>query len=109
MTVDEYLARVPADARGTFDDLRRIVKAAAPKAEETISYGMLAYKQHGRNVAYIAAWKSHCALYGMDMNIHKDDLAAYDTAKGTIRFQAGQSLPEDLIRTMVAERAAEAG
>ncbi|HLY64422.1 MAG TPA: DUF1801 domain-containing protein, partial [Chloroflexota bacterium] len=86
---------------------RRIIKAAAPDAVETISYGMPTFRLRGRQLAHIAAWKSHCALYGANPAGHEDDLAAYDTSKGTIRFPTGQPLPEALITALIGARKAE--
>jgi uncharacterized protein YdhG (YjbR/CyaY superfamily) len=38
---------------------------------------------------------------------YKDELKAYDTSKGTIRFQADSPLPATLVRKLVKIRIAE--
>jgi uncharacterized protein YdhG (YjbR/CyaY superfamily) len=42
--------------------LRKTIKAAAPKAEEVISYQMPGYKYFGMLV-YFAAYKNHIGFY----------------------------------------------
>jgi uncharacterized protein YdhG (YjbR/CyaY superfamily) len=91
-TIDEYLATVPENARATLEALRRVIKAAAPDAVESISYGMPAFKYLGRPLVYFAAAKQHCALYG--------------TSKGTLRFPPCEPPPEALVTTLVRERMA---
>src|SRR5437879_6201999 len=60
-TVDEYMAQVPAKFRPTLERLRKTIKAAAPDAEEVISYKMPAFRQNGMLV-YFAAFEDHCSL-----------------------------------------------
>jgi uncharacterized protein YdhG (YjbR/CyaY superfamily) len=107
--VDGYLSALPEDARATLEDARRTIRAVAPEAAESISYGMPAFKYRGRALVYFAAAKNHCALYGMSevIEAHQDQLAAYDTSKGTIRFLLAKPLPEALVRTLVRARMEE--
>ena len=105
--IDGYLSTVSDDARATLEELRRTINALAPSAVEAISYGMPAFKYQGRPLIYFGAWKNHCALYGMSADAHQDELAAYDTSKGTIRFPPGEPLPEALVKTLVSARIAE--
>lgn len=89
--------------------LRKIIKAAAPKATELISYQIPTFKHNGALVAF-AAFKDHCGFYVMSpvvMDAHKDELKAYDTATATIRFPADKSLPAALVRKLVKARLAE--
>jgi len=39
------------DKRATLEKLRKTIRAAAPKAEECISYGLAAFRQNGMLVA----------------------------------------------------------
>lgn len=107
-TVDEYLAAVPEDARVTLEKLRSIIKSAAPKATEVISYQMPAFKYHGMLI-YFAAFKDHCSLFpgSSVMEALKDDLKSFETSKGTIRFTADKPLPASLVRKLVKARIAE--
>jgi len=107
--VDEYLAALPKDVRATLARLRKAITTAAPTASEVISYGIPAYKHRGMLVSFGAA-KQHCAFYVMSesaMKAHKDDLSPYDTAKGTIRFPIGGSLPDGLVKKLVRTRIRE--
>jgi len=105
-TVDDYLAALPEEARATLEKLRKTIKAAAPRADEVISYQIPTYKYHGPLVAF-AAFKNHCSFYVMSssfLDAHKDELKAYDTAKGTIRFPIGKPLPAALVKKLVKAR-----
>src|SRR3989304_6364093 len=88
-TIDEYLAALSDEKRAALESLRRTIRAAAPKAEECISYQIPAFRQNGMLVGFGATAK-HCAFYLMSsstVEAHKDDLKDYDTSKGTVRFQ----------------------
>ncbi len=62
-TIDEYLARVSATQRGALEKLRRDIKAAAPDAEECISYDIPGYRLGSRLLVSFGAAKNHCAFY----------------------------------------------
>src|SRR6266446_4381010 len=107
--IDEYLAALSDDKRAALEKLRKTIRAAAPKAEECISYQLAAFRQNGMLVAF-GATANHCAFYLMSsstVEAHKDDLKDYDTSKGTIRFQADKPLPVALVRKLVKARIAE--
>ena len=108
-TVDEYLARVSDDKRVALQKLRKTIKAAAPRAEECISYQLPAYRLNGMLVAF-GATANHCAFYPMSASTvaaHKEELKDYETSKGTIRFQPDNPLPASLVRKLVKARIAE--
>ena len=106
-SIDAYLAEVPPDQRAALDTLRRQILAAAPGAEECISYGLPTFKLNGSLVHFGAA-KTHCAFYPQGVVEHfADQLKAYDISKGTIRFQPEKPLPEALVREIVAYRVAQ--
>jgi uncharacterized protein YdhG (YjbR/CyaY superfamily) len=107
--IDEYLAALSDDTRAALEKLRKTIKAAAPNAEECISYQLPAFRQDGMLVAF-GATANHCAFYLMSsstLEAHKDELKNYDTSKGTIRFQADKPLPVALVRKLVRARIAE--
>jgi len=108
-TIDEYLAGVSEDKRAALEKLRSAIRAAAPKAEECISYQIPAFRQTRMLVGFGAAAK-HCAFYLMSsstVKAFKDELKGYDTSKGTIRFPADKPLPAVLVRKLVKARLAE--
>jgi uncharacterized protein YdhG (YjbR/CyaY superfamily) len=109
-TIDEYLAALSDDKRAALEKLRKTIKAAAPKVEECISYQLAAFRLDGSPLVAFGATANHCAFYPMSSSTvlaHKDELKDYDTAKGTIRFQADKPLPAALVRKLVKARIAE--
>jgi uncharacterized protein YdhG (YjbR/CyaY superfamily) len=109
-TIDEYLAGTSHDKRRVLERIRKAIRAAAPKAEECISYGLAAFRLNGRALVAFGATARHCAFYLMSsstVEARKDELHAYDTSKGTIRFQADKPLPLALVRKLVKARIAE--
>src|SRR6266404_1937952 len=106
--VDEYLARVPKEARSTLEQLRQTIKAAAPMAAEVISYQMPMYKHHGMVIGF-AAFKDHCSIFpgSAVMEAHKEELKRYSTSKGTIRFAVNHPLPATLVKKLVQTRIKE--
>jgi uncharacterized protein YdhG (YjbR/CyaY superfamily) len=110
-TIDEYLAALRDDKRAALEKLRRTIRAAAPKAEECISYQIAAFRQNGMLVGF-GATSHHCAFYLMSsatVEAHAAELKDYDTSKGTIRFQADKPLPAALVRKLVKARITENG
>ncbi len=108
--VDAYLASIPADACSALEKLRKWIRAAAPNAKEGFSYGVPAFKLEGKPVVCFAAFKNHCGFYPMSPDVlskFADDLAGYETAKGTIRFPAKKPLPAALVKKIVKARLAE--
>jgi uncharacterized protein YdhG (YjbR/CyaY superfamily) len=108
-TIDEYLAPLSDEKRAALEKLRRDIRSAAPKAEECISYQIPAFRLDGRLLVGFGAAANHCAFYpgAHPIEAHKDELEAYDTSKGTIRFQADSPLPATLVRKLVKTRIAE--
>ena len=108
-SVDDYLARLPADQRSALQSLRDAIRRAAPDAEERLSYGICAFREGGMLVGF-GATRSHCALYlmsGRTVAEHAALLEGYDTSKGTIRFTPDAPLPATLVRRLVKARLAE--
>jgi uncharacterized protein YdhG (YjbR/CyaY superfamily) len=110
-TIDEYLAGLSPDNRAALQKVRRAVHAAAPRAEECISYGMPGFRLNGKLIAVFRAAANHCSYHPMSGHIIatlKADLARYDTSRGTVRFQARAGLPAALVRKLIKARIAEA-
>ena len=108
-TIDEYLAAVSPDQRAALEQLRRNIQAAAPRAEECISYRVPAFRLDGRMLVAFGAAARHCAFYpgAHPVASLRAELEGYDTSKGTIRFQASAPLPAALVRKLVRARVAE--
>jgi uncharacterized protein YdhG (YjbR/CyaY superfamily) len=107
--VDEYLRALPEKVCATLEKLRKTIKAAAPKAEELISYQVPTFKYHGFLVCF-AAFKNHCSLYTTShsvMKVFRDELKSYDTSGVTIHFTAEKPLPASLVKKLVKARIRE--
>lgn len=107
-TTDEYIALFPADIQALLRQMRRAIHAAAPDAQEIISYGMPAFAQHG-NLVYFAAQKGYIGFYptGSGIAAFQQELARYPSSKGAVRFPFDQPLPLDLIAKIVRFRVDE--
>jgi uncharacterized protein YdhG (YjbR/CyaY superfamily) len=108
-TIDEYLAQLSEDQRAALETLRSAIRSAAPRAEECISYQVPAFRLDGRMLVAFGAATNHCAFYpgAFPIQAHEEELARYDTSKGTIRFPADRPLPATLVRKLVRTRIAE--
>jgi uncharacterized protein YdhG (YjbR/CyaY superfamily) len=105
--IDDYLAPLSADKRAALQRLRKTIHAAYPKAEETISYGIPAFRLDGKVIAWFGAAAKHVSFYpGTSWKGFEEELKAYETSKGTIRFQPDHPLPAALVRKLVKSRIA---
>ncbi|HLY13192.1 MAG TPA: DUF1801 domain-containing protein [Candidatus Limnocylindrales bacterium] len=107
--IDDKLAALPADQRSLLQELRETIAAAAPEAEDTISYSMPAFRYHGRALISYDAFKTHCSLFPMGSEIierHRDDFVAFSTSKGTLQFTKENPIPKRLVELIVRERMA---
>jgi uncharacterized protein YdhG (YjbR/CyaY superfamily) len=109
-THDEYLAGLTEDQRDALETLRRQIHAAAPGAEECISYSLPAFRLQGKVLVGYGARPNHCAFYPMSsatVPAFEKELAGFETSKGTIRFQPDHPLPAALVRRLVKARIEE--
>ncbi|HZY70565.1 MAG TPA: DUF1801 domain-containing protein [Thermoplasmata archaeon] len=107
--VEEYLASVSPRLRPSIRRLRATIRAAAPGAEEVISYRMPAFRLHGMLV-YYAAFRDHCSFFVGSGTVRANfakELRPFATGKGTLRFSPEHPLPTALVRRIVRARVAE--
>jgi uncharacterized protein YdhG (YjbR/CyaY superfamily) len=106
--IDAYMASFPADIQVLLQQMRSAVKAAAPQAEEIISYGIPAFRLKGMLV-WFAAHTNHIGFYPRGAGIEEFavQLKGYKVSKGTIQFPLDKPLPVDLIKKIVQFRVEE--
>ena len=108
-SIDEYIATFPEDIQALLEAVRATIKAAAPDAEERISYQMPTFALNG-NLVHFAAWKNHIGFYPALSRVpeaFKDELSMYEGTPGTVKFPISQSLPLELISKIVQFRVTE--
>lgn len=107
-TIDEYIASFPADIQAKLQEIRATIRAAAPAAEERISYEMPAYYLKG-NLVYFAAFTHHIGFYPTASGIaaFQKEIEGYASSKGAVQFPIHKPLPLDLIGRIVRYRVAE--
>jgi len=104
-TIDAYIAAAPAEVRPILEKIRQTIAAAAPEAQEVISYRIPAFRGKGILV-YFAAFKNHIGLYppiSGDAKLEKD-LARYAGPKGNLQFPLDEPIPYALIKRIVKLR-----
>lgn len=106
--IDEYIAMYPQDIQKKLQDVRAVIKKAAPKAEETIKYAIPTFVLNG-NLVHFAAMKNHLGFYPAPSGIveFKKELAPYEQGKGSIQFPYDQPIPLKLIGQIVKFRVVE--
>lgn len=107
-SIDEYMATLPEATRALLEQVRATIRAAAPDAVEKISYQMPTFDLKG-NLVHFAAYEHHIGLYPTPNGIEafKDDLALYQSGKGSVQFPLNEPLPLDLITRIVKYRVEE--
>ncbi|WP_149304550.1 iron chaperone [Pareuzebyella sediminis] len=106
--VDGYISMFPDSVQRVLRKVRATVLEAAPQAEETISYGMPAFRYHGILV-YFAGYANHIGFYATPTGHKKFEkaLANYKQGKGSVQFSLDKPIPYDLISEIVTFRVAE--
>jgi uncharacterized protein YdhG (YjbR/CyaY superfamily) len=82
--IDDYLRGVEEPKRSTLQALRRTILDVIPDAEQTISYGVPAFRMQGTTVA------------------------GYTMTKGSLHFPVDRPLPKALVTRLIAMRLSEA-
>lgn len=89
--VDAYISQFPADVQAQLQQLRKVIHAVAPDANEKISYGIPTFCLHG-NLVHFAAYRNHIGFYPSSSGVlaFAQELSAYKTSRGTVQFPLGQ-------------------
>ena len=110
--IDRYLSTVDEPKRSTLAALRNSILEVVPHAEQCISYGMPAFKVHGKTVAGFAAFKNHLSYLphsGSVLAALDADVTRYERTKGSLHFAIDKPLPKRLVRKLVMTRMRQLG
>ncbi|HTF05608.1 MAG TPA: DUF1801 domain-containing protein [Bacteroidia bacterium] len=107
--VTEYIASFPKETQRILKQFRATIKKIAPEAEESIGYGMPAYKLNGRPLIYFAGYEHHIGFYATPTghSKFKKELSVYKQGKGSVQFPLDKSMPLDLVAKIVKFRVKE--
>ena len=103
---DEYLAILNDEQWSAIKELRNTIRIAAPDAEECIGFRIPKFRLIKMLVGF-AATSKHLAFYLMDsitVEKNKNELKGFDTSAGSIRFQADNPVPTDIVLKLVNDR-----
>jgi uncharacterized protein YdhG (YjbR/CyaY superfamily) len=109
--IDSYLAKVEEPKRSTLQHVRETILEVVPEAEEGMSYGLPAFRVDGKVVAGFAAFKNHLSYLphsGSVFPAMPDEVAAYTTSTGALRFPVDSPLPKPLVERLVSVRLTQA-
>jgi uncharacterized protein YdhG (YjbR/CyaY superfamily) len=109
-SVEAYLSSLDPERRAPLQELREAIAAAAPEADEGITYGMPGFLVNGRGLVGYMAFERHYSFFPMSpaaIDAHRDELGDLVTGKGTISFDYGRRLPVRLVKKVVKTRLAE--
>lgn len=107
-TIDEYIAGFPEDVQNKMEELRAVIREAAPEAVEKISYQIPTFALEG-NLVHFAAYPRHIGFYPTSSGIQefKEELSVYKGGKGSVQFPLDQPIPYELVRAIVLFRVGE--
>ena len=102
-SIDEYIAACPPESQAYLRQIRKLIRALVPDANERISYQMAAFERNGRNLIHFAGWKKHVPLYPVPAGSEafERQIAKYAGGKGTVKFPLDEPLPIKLIERVV--------
>jgi len=108
-SIDDYVATFPEEIQKILEELRGTIRAAAPDAEETISYQIPTFTLNGKYLIYFAGWKTHIAMYPIPSGSEafNKEVSQYVEGKGALKFPLDKPLPLKLISKVVKFRVAE--
>jgi uncharacterized protein YdhG (YjbR/CyaY superfamily) len=108
-SVENYISTFPAEVQTVLQAARKTIHAAAPGAQESISYGIPTFSIDGRPVVYLAGWKKHISVYPMPEldELLQEQADSYLSGKGTAKFPLGKPIPYELIKVLVQRLVAQ--
>lgn len=108
--IDAYLTSLDEPERSTLQALRHTVREVIPEAEEGMSYGIPAFRIHGKVVAGFAAFKNHLSYFphsGSVLPQLADEVGGYESTRSSLHFPVHTPLPKPLLEKLIAVRLRE--
>ena len=107
--VNEYINNFPKDVRNILQEIRDLIQKTAPKATETISYGIPTFDLNKKHLVHFAGFNTYIGFYPTPSGItaFKKELSEYQWAKGSVQFPLDKPIPFDLIQKIVIFRVKE--
>jgi uncharacterized protein YdhG (YjbR/CyaY superfamily) len=109
--IDDYLDALEEPKRSTLAQLRDTIMSIVPDAEQTISYGMPAFKLRGKTIAGFAAFKNHLSYLphsGSVIPALAKQTEGYTLTPGSLHFPIDEPLPKALVKELLSVRMAQA-
>ncbi len=101
-SVKTYMASLNPEATRAIREVRKLVAAAVPDAQEVISYNILAFARD-KPFMYCAGFKAHLGIYPPvrgDAKLLKA-LVPYSNEKGNLRFPFDEPIPWPLVKRII--------
>ena len=104
-TIADYIKSFPPLTQKKLREMIKLVRSAAPKADEGIKWSMpaLSYK---RILVMFAGFKNHIGFYPTPaaMEAFAKELKNYKTGRGSVQFPLEKPLPKTLIKKLTTLR-----
>jgi uncharacterized protein YdhG (YjbR/CyaY superfamily) len=106
--IDEYIADFSPEVQAILQQIRQTIRQAVPTAIEAIKYQIPTFVLNGNLVSF-GAYQRHIGLYPIPAGTQKFQkaIAAYRSAKSSVRLPLDEPIPFDLISQLVKFRVRE--
>ena len=106
--VEAYIASAATESRGKLEELRALIKATIPEAEEGIGWGVPIYKYYGVLAGFTAL--KHHVNFGLTTTLTAETRAAleakgYKTGKKTVQIRFDQKVPAAALKKILKAQA----
>lgn len=107
--VTEYISNSNEKGHLIMEELRKIIKATVPEAEERIAWNVPNYKYYGILTGF-AAYTKHISIGFSEGGLSTEERAlfekkGYTTGKGTVQIKFDQKVPTKLIAQVLRSHA----
>lgn len=109
-TIDDYIGNQPKEAQIILQELRSIIKEAAPDSIEIPNYKVPSFTlvpgSKTDQQIMMASYAKFVSFYPFPTTINQfaDELKDFNQGKGSVKFPFNKPLPKDLIIRMVKFR-----